>query len=150
MQVLKKICWYAVLAPTYSTDEGSSSDVSTLVATTAAYKQLLDLPQHKQLLTTFTNPEIVRWGLFDAQYGPEIQAESDVFAGEYGTKRLEDLKLRVIEHNVLVVTKYYTKITTTRLAELLDLTPDKVRLVSLSASGSCILIACSSRSIASI
>lgn len=127
VQVLKKICWYAVLAPTYSTEEGSSSDVTTLVTTTAAYKQLADLPLHKQLLTTFTNPEIVRWGLFEAQYGPEIAAEADIFAGEYGVKRLEDLKLRVIEHNVLVVTKYYTRITTARLAELLDLTPDQVR-----------------------
>lgn len=223
-QVLKKICWYAVLAPSYSTSEGSSSDVSTLVATTAAYKQLGDLPLHQQLLGTFTNPEIVRWGLFEAQYGAEIAAEvgvggvgcwvlgggcvsrgsgvrlyacgqrhivganshathsrhpmpplwpashktpcccyyrhvvyhstssspfinprslpttphthpthlfdttqTDVFAGEYGPKHLADLKLRVIEHNVLVVSKYYTRISTTRLAELLDLTPLEVR-----------------------
>lgn len=75
LQVLKKICWYAVLAPSYSTDEGSSSDVATLIATTAAYKQLGDLPLHQQLLTTFTNPEIVRWGVFEAKYGPEITAE---------------------------------------------------------------------------
>jgi hypothetical protein len=54
--VLKKICWYAVLAPKYSTDEGSSSDVTTLINTTAAYKQMGDLALHKQLLTTFTNP----------------------------------------------------------------------------------------------
>lgn len=74
-QVLKKICWYAVLAPSYSTDEGSSSDVATLIATTAAYKQLGDLPLHQQLLTSFTNPEIVRWGLFEAQYGAETTAE---------------------------------------------------------------------------
>jgi hypothetical protein len=54
-------------------------------------------------------------------------AQSDVFAGEYGAKRLADLKLRVIEHNVLVVSKYYTRITTARLAELLDLKPLEVR-----------------------
>lgn len=53
--------------------------------------------------------------------------QSDVFAGEYGAKRLADLKLRVIEHNVLVVSKYYTRITTARLAELLDLNPEEVR-----------------------
>jgi len=39
---------------------------------------------------------------------------------------MADLKLRVIEHNVLVVSKYYTRITTTRLAELLDLKPEEV------------------------
>ncbi|WIA10564.1 hypothetical protein OEZ85_010751 [Tetradesmus obliquus] len=123
--VLKKICWYAVLAPKYSTDEGSSSDVTTLITTTAGYKQMGDLPLHKQLLSTFTNPEIVRWGLFEAQFGPEVAAESDVFSGEYGEKRQADLKLRVTEHNLLTVAKYYTRITTARLAELLDLTPDQ-------------------------
>jgi 26S proteasome regulatory subunit N5 len=51
-----------------------------------------------------------------------------MFAGEYGAKRLADLKLRVVEHNVLVVTKYYTRISTTRLAELLDLKPEEVRV----------------------
>lgn len=50
-----------------------------------------------------------------------------MFAGEYGAKRLADLKLRVIEHNVLVVSKYYTRISLTRLAELLNLTPLEVR-----------------------
>lgn len=57
-----------------------------------------------------------------------LPAQPDVFAGEYGAKRLADLKLRVIEHNVLVVTKYYTRITTARLAELLDLKPEEVRV----------------------
>lgn len=69
----------------------------------------------------------MRWGLFEAQFGPEVAAESDVFSGEYGEKRQADLKLRVTEHNLLTVAKYYTRITTARLAELLDLTPDQVR-----------------------
>jgi len=125
MPILKKVCWYAVLSPSYSTAEGSSSDVLTLVNTTMADKKLSDLPLLKQLLTTFTNPEIIRWGLFEAQFGQEMAAEPEVFAGELGAKHLEDLKLRVVEHNVLVLTKYYTRITTQRLAELLDLPQDK-------------------------
>jgi hypothetical protein len=56
-----------------------------------------------------------------------VPPQADVFAGEYGSKRLADLKLRVIEHNVLVVSKYYTCISLARLAELLDLTPLEVR-----------------------
>jgi 26S proteasome regulatory subunit N5 len=68
----------------------------------------------------------VRWGLFEAQFGPEVAAEADIFAGEYGEKRQADLKLRVTEHNLLTVARYYTRITTARLAELLDLTPDLV------------------------
>lgn len=69
----------------------------------------------------------MRWGLFEAQFGPEVAEETDIFAGEYGEKRQADLKLRVTEHNLLTVARYYTRITTTRLAELLDLTPDLVR-----------------------
>jgi len=41
-------------------------------------------------------------------------------------KRAEALKLRVIEHNVLVVAKYYAEITTLRLSQLLDLNLDDV------------------------
>ena len=48
-------------------------------------------------------------------------------AGEKASQRGEDLKLRVIEHNILVVAKYYTRISTARLAELLDLSPTEVR-----------------------
>ncbi len=58
-----------------------------------------------------------------AQFGGEIEAESSVFGGEDGAKRLADLKTRIIEHNVLVISLYYTRITTARLAELLDLAP---------------------------
>ncbi|KAI5295547.1 hypothetical protein KEM52_001036 [Ascosphaera acerosa] len=36
-----------------------------------------------------------------------------------------DLRKRVIEHNVRVVAKYYTRIQTSRLCELLDLTPEE-------------------------
>jgi 26S proteasome regulatory subunit N5 len=40
---------------------------------------------------------------------------------------METLKLRVNEHNVMVVSRYYTRISTHRLAELLDLSPEQVR-----------------------
>ena len=53
-------------------------------------------------------------------------ANAEIFGGEAGAKRAEDFRLRVVEHNVLVVAKYYTRVHTSRLAELLDLTPDEV------------------------
>lgn len=55
--MLKKICWFAVLTPSYSTAEGSSSDIHTLLAATAGEKRLADaLPLYKQLLDTFQTP----------------------------------------------------------------------------------------------
>lgn len=40
-------------------------------------------------------------------------------------QRWQDLRKRVIEHNVRVIAKYYTRILTTRLTELLDLDEDE-------------------------
>jgi 26S proteasome regulatory subunit N5 len=95
------------------------------VAATSSDSYLI-LPHVYTFTVTSAPAEIVRWGLFEAQFGPEVAAEADIFAGEYGEKRQADLKLRVTEHNLLTVARYYTRITTTRLAELLDLTPDLV------------------------
>jgi 26S proteasome regulatory subunit N5 len=40
-------------------------------------------------------------------------------------QRWDDLRKRVIEHNVRVVAKYYTRIHTSRLTQLLDLSEDE-------------------------
>lgn len=56
-----------------------------------------------------------------------MEAEDTIFGGEAGAKRRADLRLRVIEHNVLVIAKYYSRITLARLAQLLDLSPADVR-----------------------
>lgn len=61
-----------------------------------------------------------------AQYGAEVAAQADLFTGENGTRAAAALKLRVVEHNLLVVGRYYKRISITRLAQLLDLTPDEV------------------------
>ncbi len=61
------------------------------------------------------------WTTFEARYKGEVAAESSIFGGESGEKRAEDLRLRVIEHNILVIAKYYSRITVARLAQLLDL-----------------------------
>ena len=50
-----------------------------------------------------------------------MAAEESIFGGENGNKRQEDLRLRVIEHNILVIAKYYSRISVARLAQLLDL-----------------------------
>lgn len=81
----------------------------------------------------------MRWPVVSSTYGPHL-ASSDIFSpdppaagsssastGVTGTddgkahQRWLDLRKRVIEHNVRVVAKYYTRIRTPRLTELLDL-----------------------------
>ncbi|GLC75741.1 hypothetical protein PLESTF_001680400 [Pleodorina starrii] len=121
--VLQHVCWYLVLSPAYSTPQGSSSDRTTLLTATQQDKKLGELPEYKALLATFTNTEIIRWTAFEAQYGAEVAAFGSVFADP---KRVEDLKLRVIEHNVLVAAKYYSRMRTSRLATILSLTPEQM------------------------
>lgn len=123
--VLQQICWYLVLTPSYSTPEGSSSDTLTLLTTTMADKKLDELPLYKQLLTTFTTKEIIRQSVFEAQYAGEVAAQSAVFGGTTGEVRKAHLSLRVNEHNLLVISKYYTCVSFTRLAELLALPADE-------------------------
>ena len=61
------------------------------------------------------------WTSFEEKYKVELDAEASVFGGESGQKRCDDLRLRVIEHNILVISAYYSRITVARLAQLLDL-----------------------------
>lgn len=55
--------------------------------------------------------------VFDAHAGQS--------SDEKAHQRWEDLRKRVIEHNVRMVAKYYTRIRMNRLTELLDLTEDE-------------------------
>lgn len=73
----------------------------------------------------------MRWPEVSKIFGPHL-CDTDVFdakAGQSGdkkaNKRWEDLRKRVIEHNVRVVAKYYTRIQVPRLTQLLDLTEDE-------------------------
>uniref|UniRef100_A0A061QT58 26S proteasome regulatory subunit N5 n=1 Tax=Tetraselmis sp. GSL018 TaxID=582737 RepID=A0A061QT58_9CHLO len=114
MPVLKSIVWYVVLA-------SHGTEQVTLLNNTMGEKKLEDLPAYKKLLTTFVTKEVVGWTSLQQEYKAEMEANADVFGGENGPKRAEDFRLRVVEHNVLVIAGYYSRVRMSRLAELLDL-----------------------------
>jgi 26S proteasome regulatory subunit N5 len=73
----------------------------------------------------------MRWPEIAKKFGPHL-TETDVFDAQEGqsgdekaNQRWKDLRKRVIEHNVRVVAKYYTRIRMNRLTELLDLAEDE-------------------------
>lgn len=85
------------------------------------------MPGEAQLLKLFTVPELMRWPEVAKQFGPHL-CSTDVFDEQPGQsnddkahQRWRDLRKRVIEHNVRVVAKYYTRIQMGRLTQLLDL-----------------------------
>ena len=73
----------------------------------------------------------MRWPMIAETYGPHLtstdifDAQANQSADDKAFRRWEDLRKRVIEHNVRVVAKYYTRMRMNRLTQLLDLTEDE-------------------------
>jgi 26S proteasome regulatory subunit N5 len=94
----------------------------------------INLKEETELLRKLTLHELMPWPAVSEQFGPYL-CQTDVFANSEGEAKLkgdvqaferwQDLRKRIIEHNVRVVAKYYTRIHTTRLTELLDLAPEE-------------------------
>lgn len=89
------------------------------------------IPPEAQLLKLFTVPELMRWPIVSEKFGSHLCA-TGAFAATPDTSpdpkaytRWQDLRKRVIEHNVRVIAKYYTRIQMGRLTQLLDLDEDE-------------------------
>ena len=121
--VLQRVIYYVLLAP----HDNEQSDLLHRINTDARNAQI---PQENQLLKLFTIPELMRWPIVSERFGPHL-CSTDVFSSTEDPKdpkahtRWEDLRKRVIEHNVRVIAKYYTRIQMGRLTQLLDLDEDE-------------------------
>ncbi|GAB4850585.1 26S proteasome non-ATPase regulatory subunit 12 A [Ancistrocladus abbreviatus] len=111
MPVLRKICWYLVLSP-----HGPMQ--SSLLNATLEDKNLSEIPNFKSLLKQLVTMEVIQWTALWNAYKNEFENEENLHGGSLGDKAAEDLKQRIIEHNILVVSKYYAKISLKRLADL--------------------------------
>lgn len=111
---------FLVLAP-------FDNEQSDLVARVALEQKLEDVPVYQSLLQGFITEEIMPWSKVESEYGPTIKANVHFdMSTDEGKKRYDDLRRRVVEHNIRVMSNYYSFITITRLSELLDLTQDKM------------------------
>ena len=122
--VLQRVIFFVILAP----HSNEQSDLLHRVHTDNRNLQLV--PTEAELLKLFTVPELMRWPMVAERFGPHI-CDTDVFAASASPtapveakkahERYEALRKRVIEHNVRVIAKYYTRIRMPRLCQLLDL-----------------------------
>ncbi|XP_015113529.1 26S proteasome non-ATPase regulatory subunit 12 [Diachasma alloeum] len=112
---LSRAVLYLVLAP----HEPEQADMTHRLLSD---KLLDEIPTYKELLRLFVNPELIKWSGLCEIYEKDLRA-TEVFTAstEEGRKRWDDLKNRVVEHNIRIMAKYYTKITLQRMSELLDL-----------------------------
>lgn len=112
--ILRKICWYLALAP-------HDPMQSSLLNSTLEDKNLSEIPKFKSLLKQLVTMEVILWTVLWNEFEGEFNNEKNLLGGSLGEKAAEDLRQRVIEHNILVISKYYSRITLKRLADLLCL-----------------------------
>uniref|UniRef100_A0A915KKU2 PCI domain-containing protein n=1 Tax=Romanomermis culicivorax TaxID=13658 RepID=A0A915KKU2_ROMCU len=109
-------------------------------------KNLANVPEYKNLLNLFIQPEVISWKNDIVEKnenllrkGTALSPATDVFKAdnEIGKKQWENFKIRVVEHNIRMVAKYYSKISMQRLAKLLDYDKEKTEefLCQLIVSG---------------
>lgn len=83
---------------------------------------LKKLETQESLVKLFTTQELMRWAIVKKTYEPVLNKDEIAFGGDANNHHWDELHKRVIEHNLRVISKYYSRITLPRLNELLDLT----------------------------
>ena len=117
---LQRVIYFLLLAP-YDNEQ---SDLLHRIAQDSRITS--SCPTEAQLLKQFTVPELMRWPAIEATFGAHLTG-TDIFSAQPDTQdpkahqRWLDFRKRVIEHNVRVIAKYYTRIHFSRLTTLLDL-----------------------------
>ncbi|KAG4305818.1 hypothetical protein PORY_000728 [Pneumocystis oryctolagi] len=129
--VLQNVVYFVIISP-YGNEQ------SDLLHRTLVDPQLPSLPIHYELVKYFTKIELMRWPKIEEIYG-KVLCKTSVFDlnDEKGRKRWSELKKRIIEHNIRVVSKYYLRIRLNRLNMLLDLDEEETEeyLSNLVTSG---------------
>jgi len=131
IKYLKLLCIYSVLSP-YSLEQAD------VINRTYNLKKLQDLPLQLQLLKLFLTKELMNWSDIQKQFTQELSSFPQFSNNEQGDKLWKIFQLRVVEHNIRVISEYYSRITTTRLCQLLGLNQDDVeeRISDLVTKGS--------------
>ncbi|WPH01404.1 PCI domain-containing protein [Acrodontium crateriforme] len=117
---LQRVVYFVLLAP-YDNEQ---SDLLHRIATDS--RLITACPTEAQLIKLFTVHELMRWPSIESNFGAHL-TRTDIFSAHADDKdpkrhqRFLDFRKRVIEHNIRVIAKYYTRIHFARLTTLLDL-----------------------------
>jgi len=129
---LRHVVLYLVLAP-------HDNEQHDMLHRIKADPMLRHAPLYQELLKLFASGELIKWtglvGIFETELR---DGETSVFKrDEVGEARWKQLKHRVVEHNIRMMAKYYTRVKMQRMSELLDLSQKECEelLCSLVVSG---------------
>jgi len=117
---------YLQLIVVYICVASHDNEQSDLMNRIAEDKNLEKIPIYKKLLTLFLTKELMRWPNFESIFAPELNKHS-IFMEKVDDKIIlwEDLRKKVVEHNIRVIEAYYRRIRMKRLSQLLDLPEDE-------------------------
>lgn len=119
-EALQNAVCYIALAP-YDNEQ------SDLIHRIAIDPKLPQLDAFHNLIQIFTKSDLTRWPILEQLYGGALKQTKAFSATEpKGTQRWQELHKRVVEHNVRIIAKYYTRITFKRITQLLDLPAQEV------------------------
>ncbi|KAH7943001.1 hypothetical protein HPB52_003984 [Rhipicephalus sanguineus] len=116
-QALRNMLLFLMLSP-------HDNEQHDLIHRAKLDKNLDELPQYKELLKLFITRELINWRSMCEAYEKELRTmPGTIFAvgDEMGDRRWNDFKSRVVEHNIRVMSQYYTRIRLERMSQLLDL-----------------------------
>lgn len=118
-QKLKLAVIYCILAP-YDNEQ------KDMMEHLAKNKTLEDIPVYKEILRLFMCKEIINFDAFDGEFG-FILTENVIFQENslHGKRCASELKDRLNEHNIRIISNYYSRIYLKRMSELLVLPTDK-------------------------
>uniref|UniRef100_A0A2P2HZ26 26S proteasome non-ATPase regulatory subunit 12-like n=1 Tax=Hirondellea gigas TaxID=1518452 RepID=A0A2P2HZ26_9CRUS len=136
LTVLKHVLLYLILAP-YDNEQ------CDLLHRVKQDPMLLQITSYKNLLQLFATEELIKWSGLCSVFETELRSDATtVFptSTDEGNNRWTQLRNRVVEHNIRMMAKYYTRIQLVRMAELLDLAPKECEefLCQLVVSGTII------------
>lgn len=125
-EALRNVVIYIILS-------AHDNEQSDLLARVSEEALLEEIPIFRQLLKNFTTTELIHWARLKNLYEKELCEGSEAnpctgvfdMKSDEGKKRWDDLKKRVVEHNIRVMSKYYTQMTMKRMGSLLDLSVEE-------------------------
>jgi 26S proteasome regulatory subunit N5 len=116
---IKLACLFLVLSP-------RDSMQSDLLHRIRGFKNMSKpkLEIYVELLKQFATDELIGWPHMDKRFGEELSSVVKLAADELVSEEISwqvVLKERITEHNLRVISRYYSRIRLQRLSELLDL-----------------------------
>jgi len=96
------------------------NEQSDMLARVKADSNLSKIPYYQNVLTCFDTAELLNWSILKEVYSTHLKSKAGQATTPLDTEdSWEVLRKRVVEHNIRVIAKYYTRISLSHFASLL-------------------------------